>query len=379
MSADPREIRTPKGALAGVRVVEFAGLAPGPFAAMMLADHGAEVIRIDRRSPTVPDPDLLGRGRDVVRADLKDPAHRDAVHALVDRADVLIEGFRPGVMERLGLGPDDLLASNPRLVYGRMTGWGQSGALARVAGHDINYVAMSGALGAIGPADRPPVAPVNLLGDFGGGGLLLAFGVLAALVERSRSGRGQVVDAAMVDGARLFTTHLHSMHAEGAWDAGRGENLLDGGAPFYRCYATSDGAHMSVGSLEPEFYAQLVSGLGLDIEQLPAQQDRSGWPELERIFAAAFAARTRAEWTETFSLTDACVQPVYSPVEGLVSPFAADRSAAETVEGVSQPAPTPRFARTPAGPLRLRRDARRAGLASWGLTDGALAALGYDE
>jgi alpha-methylacyl-CoA racemase len=365
------------GALTGVRVLEFAGLAPAPFAAMMLADHGAEVVRIDRPTPTVADPDLMGRGREVLHVDLKDTAQRDAVRALAERADVVVEGFRPGVMERLGLGPDELLATNPGLVYARMTGWGQTGALARTAGHDINYVALSGALGAIGPVDDAPVPPVNFLGDFGGGGLLLAFGILAALVERQSSGRGQVVDAAMVDGAGLFTTHLHSMRAEGEWSTTRGANLLDGGAPFYRCYLTSDGAAMSVGAIEEPFYAALLSGLGLDPAELPPQLDRAGWPRLHALFDETFRARTRAEWTAVFAGTDACVHPVLSPDEALTDPLAVERGATVTIDARPQPAPAPRFSRTTPGALRGRRAATPETLRDWGLPDHALAALGY--
>ncbi|CAN5532819.1 CaiB/BaiF CoA-transferase family protein [soil metagenome] len=363
------------GPLTGVRVVEFAGLAPAPFATMMLADHGAEVVRIDRRLPTVHEPDLLGRGRAVLHVDLKDATAASAVRRLVDGADVLVEGFRPGVMERLGLGPEECLGRNPRLVYGRMTGWGQTGRLARSAGHDINYVALSGALGAIGPAGGPPVPPTNMVGDFGGGGLLLAFGIVSALVERARSGRGQVVDAAMIDGAGLFTTHLHSMRADGSWTGARGENILDGGAPFYRCYATSDAGYMSVGSIEPAFYALLLAGLGLDPTELPTQLDSAGWPALHARFEERFAARTRAEWTATFADTDACVHPVLLPEEVAGAPLTVERSAFVTVGGLAQPAPAPRFGRTVSGVPLPRRPAASAALASWGLADDEIASL----
>ncbi|WP_134765677.1 CaiB/BaiF CoA-transferase family protein [Nocardioides sp. 1609] len=363
------------GPLAGLRVVELAGLAPAPFATMMLADHGADVVRIDRPVPTVAEPDLLGRGRTTVAADLKDPVVRDAVAALVDGADVLVEGFRPGVMERLGLGPDECLARNPRLVYGRMTGWGQDGPLARAAGHDINYVALSGALGAIGPAGGPPVPPLNLVGDFGGGGLLLAFGVLAALVERATSGRGQVVDAAMVDGAALLTTHLHSMRAQGVWNDERGTNLLDGAAPFYRCYATADGGHMSVGSIEAPFYAALLDGLGLADADLPDQLDRAGWPVLAQRFAEVFAGRTRTEWDAVFGASDACVHPVHAPSEVADAPHVRARQTFVDGPGGRQPAPAPRFDRTPSSLPGARTAATVDRLQAWGLSPAAAAVL----
>ncbi|MBS44314.1 MAG: carnitine dehydratase [Nocardioides sp.] len=363
------------GALAGLRVVELAGLAPAPFATMMLADHGAEVVRVDRVVPTVAEPDLLGRGRTTLGVDLKDPAVVAAVLALVDTADVLVEGFRPGVAERLGLGPDVCLARNPRLVYGRMTGWGQGGPLATTAGHDITYVAASGALGALGPADAPPVSPLNLVGDFGGGGLVLAFGVVAALVERATSGRGQVVDAAMVDGAALLTTHLHSLIAEGVWSGPRGRNLLDGGAPFYRCYATADGGHVAVGAIEAPFYAAFLDGLGLDATDLPDQLDESGWPELERRFAEVLATRDRDAWADVFAGTDACVQPVLAPHEVASSPHGRARGTVVDGPGGPQPAPAPRLGRTPAGPPRGRGPATAAALASWGLPDDAVSTL----
>jgi alpha-methylacyl-CoA racemase len=356
------------GALAGLRVVEFAGLAPAPFATMMLADHGAEVIRVDRLRPTVPDPDLLGRGRATLAADLKDAEALESVRRLVDGADVLVEGFRPGVMERLGLAPAGCLERNPGLVYGRMTGWGQDGPLARAAGHDLNYIALSGALGAIGPADEPPTTPLNLVGDFGGGGLLLAFGILAALVERNRSGRGQVVDAAMIDGAALLTTHLHSMLAEGAWTGARGRNLLDGGAPFYRSYAAADGRYVSVGAIEPQFYAELLRGLELDAATLPDQHDEAEWPRMHALLAERFAQRTRDEWTQLFGAGDACVHPVLDPTEAGDGQHARDRGTFVTVDGIRQPAPAPRFDRTPSPQPRIRAEATQELLHSWGLT-----------
>lgn len=361
------------GPLTGLRVVELAGLAPAPFATMMLADHGAEVVRVDRPTPTVPGPDLLGRGRETLAVDLKDPAQREVVARLVDAADVLVEGYRPGVMERLGLGPQECLGRNPRLVYGRMTGWGQDGPLAAAAGHDLNYIALSGALGAMGPADQPPAVPLNLVGDFGGGGLLLAFGILAALVERATSGRGQVVDAAMVDGASLLTTHLHSLMAGGEWSRARGGNLLDGGAPFYRTYRAADGRHVSVGAIEPQFYAQLLAGLGLDPDDLPPQMEPAGWPRLHAVFAEAFAARDRDAWTEVFGVGDACVHPVLEPDEVATAAHSLARNAFVEVDGIPQPAPAPRFDRTPSSEPLPRRGASVQLLRRWGLTEQDLA------
>jgi len=367
------------GPLAGVRVLEFTGLAPAPFACMLLADLGADVVRVDRpgRLPA-PDAEVLLRGRRrAVAADLKHPAQRDAVLALADGADVLVEGFRPGVMERLGLGPDVCLGRNPRLVYGRMTGWGQDGPLAQAAGHDIDYIALAGALHPIGERGGAPLPPANLLGDFGGGGLLLAFGVLAALVERAGSGRGQVVDAAMVDGAALLSTYLHGMAARGMWTDERGSNLLDGGAPFYRSYRTLDGGWMAVGAIEPQFYAELVRLLGLDAAVLPGQMDRSRWPELQAAIAAAFAERSREEWTKVFDGTDACVSPVLPPAEAHAHPHNAARGTFLEVAGLTQPAPAPRFGRTPAtaAPAAPSSAGDPAVLTEWGLTPDQAAAL----
>jgi crotonobetainyl-CoA:carnitine CoA-transferase CaiB-like acyl-CoA transferase len=333
------------GPLAGVRVVELAGLAPGPFGCMVVADLGADVVRVDRPG-TAPDGPLQ-RGRRVTVLDLKSPDGVAGLLRLVDRADVLVEGFRPGVAERLGFGPPVCLARNPRLVYARMTGWGQDGPLAARAGHDIDFLAVSGALEPLGRANDRPHAPMNLLGDFGGGGMLLAVGVLAALLERERSGAGQVVDAAMVEGSALLTTLLHGMLAAGAWSEPRGQNLLDGGAPFYDTYRTADGGFVAVGALEPRFYAALLAGLGLAGLDLPGQYDRGGWPELRRRFADRFAQRTRAEWTAAFADTDACVAPVLSPGEAHRHPHNAARGTFVEVGGVRQPAPAPRFSRTP--------------------------------
>lgn len=338
------------GPLAGVRVVELAGLAPAPFGCMILADLGADVILVDRPGGRglAPPPGPLQRGRRAVTLDLKSPAGVDALLRLAERADVLVEGHRPGVAERLGFGPADCAKINPRLVYARMTGWGQHGPYAPRAGHDIDYIALSGVLEPIGRAGERPHAPLNLLGDFAGGGMLMAVGVLAALLERAGSGRGQVVDAAMVDGSALLGTFLHGMRAAGMWPHPRGENLLDGGAPFYDTYACADGRHVAVGALEPPFYAALLTGLGLAGEDLPAQLDQQGWPVLRERFAAVFATRTRDEWAATFAGTDACVAPVLSPGEAPAHPHNRARDAFVDVGGIVQPAPAPRFGRTPA-------------------------------
>ncbi len=362
------------GPLQGVRVVEIASLAPAPFGCMILADLGADVLRIDRAGRATGIGAPLGRGRRSVGVDLKHPDGPAAVLRLVESADVLVEGFRPGVAERLGIGPAECAARNPRLIYGRMTGWGQDGPLADRAGHDINYIAIAGALEPIGRAGEPPVPPLNLVGDFGGGGMLLALGVLAALYERERSGLGQVVDAAMVDGAALLTTFLHGMRAGGMWSAPRGENLLDGGAPFYDTYTTADGKYVSVGALEPQFYAALLAGLGIGAEELPPQLDRAGWPVLRARFTAEFASRTRDEWTAVFDGTDACVAPVLAPAEAPRHPHNAARGVFTEVDGVVQPAPAPRFSRTPAARLGGPAPDDEP-WADWGVEPAELAAL----
>lgn len=364
------------GPLEGVRVVEIASLAPAPFACMMLADLGAEVLRVDRAdaAPTS-GPDPLLRGRRSVGVDLKQPAGVDAVLRLAAQADVLVEGFRPGVMERLGLGPEVCLELNPRLVYGRMTGWGQSGPLAPRAGHDINYIGLAGALEPIGRQGERPVPPLNLVGDFGGGGMLLAVGVLAALHERTTSGRGQVVDAAMVDGAGLLTASLHGLRAAGLWDGERGTNLLDGGAPFYDTYETADGRYVSVGALETRFYAELLRGLELDPADLPDQMDRTRWPELRDRFTAAFKERTRDEWAVVFADLDACVAPVLAPGEAWDHPHAVARQAFVDVDGLRQPSPAPRFSRTPAAARPRPTEHTGSALADWGFSDDELARL----
>jgi alpha-methylacyl-CoA racemase len=343
---------TRPGPLAGLRVVEMAGLGPAPFAAMVLADLGADVLRIDRPGGqglqvAPPEYDVLNRGRRNVCLDLSDPQAREVVLDLAARADVLIEGFRPGVMERLGLGPGDCEAVNPRLVYGRMTGWGQDGPLAGSAGHDITYVAVTGALHATGRAGGPPQVAANLLGDFGGGAMLCLVGILAALHERHTSGRGQVVDAAIVDGTALLTAQLQGLLAAGVWEPSRGVNLLDTGAPFYDVYATADGEHLAVGALEPKFYAALLQGLDLAPEDLPDRSDPTLWPRLRTRLAAAFAQRTQAEWIEVFDGLDACVAPVVPLDRAPQHPHLAARAAYTTLQGVTQPAPAPRFSRTP--------------------------------
>jgi alpha-methylacyl-CoA racemase len=341
------------GPLAGLKVIEIAGIGPGPFCGMMLADLGADVVRVDRAQnvtggdPALPPNDLLARGRRSIGVDLKNPEGVGVVLDLVAGADVLIEGFRPGVAERLGIGPAECHARNPRLVYGRMTGWGQGGPWGPMAGHDINYIALAGALEPIGRAGEPPLPPINLVGDFGGGGMLLAFGVLAGVFEAQRSGQGQVIDAAMVDGAAALMTMTHSFRAMGMWTDERGTNMLDTGAHFYEVYETSDGQYMSVGSIEPQFYAALLDGLGLDAEDLPYQHDRSQWPALKERFAAIFRTRTRDEWTAVFEGTDACVAPVLTIPEAVAHPHNVERGTFTEVAGIPQPAPAPRFDRTP--------------------------------
>ena len=362
------------GPLQGLRVVELAGLGPCPHAAMVLADLGADVVRVDRETGrfdlAAPERDVLLRGRRSVFADLKAPDGVALVMDLVERADVLLEGLRPGVTERLGLGPEQCLARNPRLVYGRITGWGQHGPLAARAGHDLNYLGLTGALAAIGRAEGTPVPPLNLVADFGGGSMLLLVGVLAALHERESSGAGQVVDAAMVDGVALLSQMVWSFRSTGLWSDRRQSNLLDGGAPFYDTYACADGKHVAVGALEPQFYAALLAGLGLDAADLPAQLDPAGWPVLRAAFTAAIAARTRDEWTAVFDGVDACVTPVVELSEALAEPHLSARGTYVEVDGVTQAAAAPRFSRTPAGaPVAPRvpggdLDAVRA---DWGL------------
>jgi len=370
------------GPLAGLRVLEMAGTAPGPFACMMLADLGAEVLRLDRADRVRPDSsipaDPLARNRRSIGVDIKSPQGAALVKRLAVEADVFVEGFRPGVMERSGLGPDDLLEANQRLVYARMTGFGQDGPLAPRAGHDINYIAVAGALEPIGRPGERPLVPLNLVGDFGGGGMLLAFGIMAALHERSGSGRGQVVDAAMVDGAALLSAFIHGLRAEGNWSPQRGMNLLDGGAPFYDTYETADGKYVAVGALESRFYRLLLDGLGLNPERLPDRMNRRAWPELRDRLAVAFKARTRDEWSEVFDDLDACVSPVLAPHEVASSRHARARNSFIEIDGVEQPAPAPRFSRTPAGvptaPRNPGADTDRA-LRDWGLSLDEITAL----
>ncbi|MGP4020437.1 CaiB/BaiF CoA transferase family protein [Saccharopolyspora sp. 5N708] len=358
------------GPLAGVRVVELAGIGPAPFCAMLLADLGADVVRVDR--PTAPDGDhdLLNRGKRSVQIDLKHERGAAAVLALVERADVLLEGLRPGVTERLGVGPQQCWAVNPKLVYGRMTGWGQQGPLATTAGHDIDYIALTGMLHAIGRADGPPQVPANLLGDFGGGAMYLAVGVLAALLEARTSGRGQVVDAAIVDGAAHLGAMLFSMLATGGWRTERGTNLLDTGAPYYDVYETADGEYVAVGALEPQFYTELLDRLGL-VGEVPDRDDPANWPHLRERFATTFRQRTRQEWTEVFADSDACVAPVLSMTEAETHPHLAARETLVRRDGALQPAPAPRFSRTsnpPPGPVAEPGADTDAVLRDWEIT-----------
>lgn len=337
-----------RGPLSGLRVVEFAGLGPTPFTAMLLADMGAEVIRIDRpgnRHILGLSYDILNRGRPYVELDLKSDTGRAAARRLVARADVVIEGMRPGVMERLGLGPQDF-PENPRLVYGRMTGWGQSGPLAHAAGHDINYIAISGALDAIGD-ENGPVVPLNLVGDFGGGGMYLGFGIVAALWEAQRSGKGQVVDAAITDGAAHLMAMPYAMRQGGVWQGERGRNILDGGAPHYGTYRCADGRFISVGAIEPKFYADMLTRMGLDPATLPDRDDEANWPTLRACFAEVFLTRSRDDWTRDMEGTDACFAPVLSMDEAPSHPHNAAREAFFTEQGIVQPAPAPRLSRTP--------------------------------
>jgi alpha-methylacyl-CoA racemase len=340
------------GPLSGVKVLEVAGIGPGPFCGMMLADMGAELIRIDRADrvrggdPSKPPADVLARGRRSIGVDLKQAEGVDVVLRMVEQADVIIEGFRPGVMERLGLGPDVCLARNPKLVYGRMTGWGQEGPMAQAAGHDINYIALAGALEPIGRKGEKPTPPLNLVGDFGGGGMLLAFGIAAALVERASSGKGQVVDAAMVDGAATLMGMFHSMAAIGVWSEERGTNLLDTGAHFYDTFETSDGKYISLGSIEPQFYAELIEKLELTNEELPAQMDKSGWPVLKERFEGIFKTRTRDAWCELMEGSDVCFAPVLAMSEAADHPHIKHRKTFVEANGMVQPAPSPRFSRS---------------------------------
>ncbi|WP_329410245.1 CoA transferase [Nocardia vinacea] len=364
------------GPLTGVRVVELAGLGPGPFATMMLADLGADVVRIERPAfsgvfPGKPEQDLLNRGKRSVILDLKRPEAVEVVLRLLERADVVVEGYRPGVAERLGLGPDVCWERNSRLIFGRMTGWGQTGPLAQSAGHDIDYIAVTGALHAIGEAQGAPQIPLNLVGDFGGGGMYLVVGILAALRVAERTGRGQVVDAAIVDGAAHLLTGIHAFLNAGAWNDRRGANMLDGGAPFYATYETADGRHMAVGAIETKFYAELLTRLGID--EAPARQhDRSAWPTIRAKIAAAFATRTMTQWCEVFEESDACVAPVVSLREAATHPHIEARGTIVDHGGAVQSAPAPRFSlsRTALGnPPPSPGEHTRVVLSEWGITD----------
>lgn len=362
------------GPLHGVRVIELAGIGPAPFACMVLADLGAEVVRVDRPEGRTYAAwhSVLDRGRKSIVVDLKHPAGAEVLLRLVEHSDVLVEGFRPGVAEKLGIGPQDCRRRNPALVYGRMTGWGQSGPLAHTAGHDINYIALTGALHAMGRAGGPPVPPLNLLGDFAGGALVLVNGILAALLERERSGNGQVVDASIVDGTASMLAMLLSMTHAGLWRDERGMNLLDTGAPFYDVYACADGEHVAVGALEDKFYQAMVTGLGLDLAALPDRDDPANWPRLREVFAARFAGRTRQEWSEIFEETDACVTPVLTVAQAALHPHLEQRRTYVTVDGLTQPAPAPRFSRSghapPRGAPEAGEDTRRV-LAGVGLSN----------
>jgi alpha-methylacyl-CoA racemase len=374
------------GPLAGIRVVEMVGLGPCPFAAMMLADMGAEVIRIDR--PTKPGAvnpypvlgtryDVLARGRPSLALDLKQPAGRETLLKLLDQADVVIEGFRPGVMERLGAGPDVCLARNPRLVYGRVTGWGQHGPLAQAAGHDLNCIALTGMLHAMGRPDSPPPPPLNLVGDFGGGGMMLAFGVVCAVLEARSSGHGQVIDAAMSDGAALLGAMVYGMRALGDWSGQRGANLLDGGAPFYDSYACADGTFITIGSLEPQFYAELLQLTGISDAPF-SQGDIGTWPAMRERFTSLFASRTREQWCALLETTDVCFAPVLDMKEAPRHPHNAARGTYIDIDGVTQPAPAPRFSRTPGEAAKAASAPgadSAAVLAGWGLDGAAIAAL----
>jgi alpha-methylacyl-CoA racemase len=372
------------GPLAGIRIVEMSNIGPAPFCGMLLADLGAEVLRVSRLSTDdlgfeiEPRFDLLNRNKRAIAIDLKSPEGVETVLRLIASADMLLEGYRPGVMERLGLGPDICAGLNPKLIYGRMTGWGQKGQMAHLAGHDINYIAMTGALAAIGPGDAGPLPPLNLVGDFGGGALYLAMGMLAALVEARQSGKGQVIDAAMVDGvASLMSMHIGFRQA-GMWENRRGANSVDGGSPYYNTYLTSDGKYMAVGAVERRFYRLLLDKLELDPETLPNQHDTERWPELRARLAERFATRTRDEWAAMFADSDACVTPVLDMDECLTHPFAAERGLFETHGGVTAPAPAPRFSRTSTSIRNTTLDPvadTQGALLAWGLTVQDIAAL----
>jgi len=368
------------GPLAGVKIIEFAGIGPGPMCAMLLADLGADIVRVDRIAP---EPvkfrsNILNRNRPSISLDLKHPDGKEAALKLVEGADALIEGFRPGVMERLGLGPDDCLARNPKIVYGRMTGWGQEGPLAMAAGHDINYIALTGALHSIGPKDGPPSPPLNVIGDFGGGALYLALGVVSAVLNARQTGKGQVLDVAMVDGAASLITAAYGLRSIGVWKDQRGSNTLDGGAYYYGAYETKDGKYISIASIEPQFHAELVERLGLKKEELPAQLDRDQWPAMRARLEALFRTRTRDEWCKVLEGTDVCFGPVLTLGEAPEHPHNKARNAFIEIDGVVQPGPAPRFSGTP---LEIRMGPPEPGantadtLAAWGFSKQDVATL----
>jgi len=372
------------GPLSGIKIIELAGIGPGPFCAFMLADMGADIIKIDRADrvrggdPATPPADVLQRGRRSIGVDLKSPDGVALVLDLVEQADGLFEPFRPGVTERLGLGPEECLARNPKLVYGRMTGWGQDGPIAHTAGHDINYIALSGVLYSIGEAGGPPVPPLNLVGDFGGGALYLAMGVLAGIVSARVSGKGQVVDCSMVEGSASLMTMMYAALASGAWTEERGKNRTDGGAHYYQVYETKDGEHVAVGSIEPQFYALLLKHTGLAGASLPEQTDRAAWPAMHERLAAIFKMKTRAEWTQIMEQTDICFAPVLRMSEALDHPHNRHRESFVEIDGIPQPAPAPRFLGTPS---HVQRPPARIGehteavLKDWGFSADEVAKL----
>jgi alpha-methylacyl-CoA racemase len=379
------------GPLEGLKIVELAGIGPGPFCAMLLSDMGAEVVRVDRAANVGTDTDrdgndarfnLLTRGRRNIAVDLKNPAGVEATLRLIDQADALIEGFRPGVMERLGLGPGICLQRNKRLVYGRMTGWGQDGPIAHIAGHDINYIALSGALATIGSAGGPPLPPLNLIGDFGGGALYLAMGVLAGIIRAKASGEGQVIDCSMVEGAASLMTSMYGALASGAWIEERGRNRTDGGSHFYHVYETKDGEFITVGSIEPQFYKLLLTHTSLEGAELPAQSDRTQWPAMQQRFAALFKQKTRAEWVEIMQQTDICFAPVLKMSEAIRHEHNRHRDSFVDIDGIAQPAPAPRFSGTP---TRVQRPPAYTGentdevLRDWGFSQAEIAALHQND
>lgn len=366
------------GPLDGVKVLEFAGIGPGPLCGMLFSDMGADVVRIDRKGAVgAPDYHVYNRGRRSVALDLKNPAATEACLRLCEKADLLFEGYRPGVMERLGIGPDVVLARNPKLVYGRMTGWGQNGPLAERAGHDINYIAITGALHAIGTAEKP-VAPLSLVGDFGGGAMFLAFGMVAALLHARQTGKGQVVDAAMSDGANYLMGMTHALRSVGDWTDQRVSNIVDGGAPFYDTYCCKDGKWVAIGAIEPQFYALLLDRLGLGDEPPHDQLDRAAWPARKAQFAAIFASRTQQQWCEIFDGLDVCFAPVLNLAEAVTHPHNVAREAFVEIDGVVQPTPAPRFSETPGaiqGPPPKVGEQTASAPRSWGLSDAEIEQL----